>query len=182
MVTIGPNETKFSELWIKLPTFCSNENVVYRMSTFFLYRASALMMKNNFEWIGSTCFSTWPSPAAILLQYIFDQTALITCGTGRPLGSLAQTDDQKDIGERQRDIWIPWEPGSWGQHGAHLGPTGPSWAPCWPHESCYLGIASIDISFSDSTQEATQATRVNFERPAVGYWDFERVRLTQSHT
>ena len=28
---------------------------------------------------------------------------------------------------------------SWGQHGAHLGPTGPSWAPCWPHELCYLG-------------------------------------------
>ena len=29
-------------------------------------------------------------------------------------------------------------PGSWGQHGAHLGPTGPRWAPCWPHEPCYL--------------------------------------------
>ena len=23
--------------------------------------------------------------------------------------------------------------------GAHLGPTGPRWAPCWPHELCYLG-------------------------------------------
>ena len=29
--------------------------------------------------------------------------------------------------------WIPWEQGSWDQHGAHLGPTGPRWAPCWPH-------------------------------------------------
>ena len=28
---------------------------------------------------------------------------------------------------------------TWGQHGAHLGPTGPRWVPCWPHESCYLG-------------------------------------------
>ena len=28
---------------------------------------------------------------------------------------------------------------SWGQHGAHMGPTGPMWAPCWPHEPCYLG-------------------------------------------
>ena len=27
--------------------------------------------------------------------------------------------------------------GSWVQHGAHLGPVGPKWAPCWPHESCY---------------------------------------------
>ena len=23
-------------------------------------------------------------------------------------------------------------------HGAHMGPTGPRWAPCWPHELCYL--------------------------------------------
>ena len=38
--------------------------------------------------------------------------------------------------------WItgPWWQGSWGQHGAHLGPTGPRWDPCWPHELCYLGI------------------------------------------
>ena len=28
---------------------------------------------------------------------------------------------------------------SWGQHGAHLGPTGPRWDPRWPHELCYLG-------------------------------------------
>ena len=24
-------------------------------------------------------------------------------------------------------------------HGAHLGPIGLGWVPCWPHESCYLG-------------------------------------------
>ena len=24
-------------------------------------------------------------------------------------------------------------------HGAHLGPTGPRRAPCWPHEPCYQG-------------------------------------------
>ena len=27
----------------------------------------------------------------------------------------------------------------WGQHGAHLGPVGLRWAPCWPHEPCYQG-------------------------------------------
>ena len=26
-----------------------------------------------------------------------------------------------------------------GQHGAHLGPVGPGWAPCWFHEPCYQG-------------------------------------------
>ena len=27
-------------------------------------------------------------------------------------------------------------------HGANVGPnwTGPRWAPCWPHEPCYLGF------------------------------------------
>ena len=29
------------------------------------------------------------------------------------------------------------------KYGAHLGLTGPRWAPCWPHESCYLGIVEI---------------------------------------
>ena len=24
-------------------------------------------------------------------------------------------------------------------HGARLGPVGPRWAPCWPHEPCYQG-------------------------------------------
>ena len=32
---------------------------------------------------------------------------------------------------------------SWGQHGAHLGPAGPRWAPCWPHEHCYLGRLTL---------------------------------------
>ena len=26
---------------------------------------------------------------------------------------------------------------SWGLHGFHLGPVGPRWAPCWPHDNCY---------------------------------------------
>ena len=29
--------------------------------------------------------------------------------------------------------------GSWGKHGAHLGPVGPRWAPYCPHEPCYQG-------------------------------------------
>ena len=32
----------------------------------------------------------------------------------------------------------PWQQGSWGQHGDHLGPIGPGWAPCWPHVTCSL--------------------------------------------
>ena len=36
-----------------------------------------------------------------------------------------------------------------GQLGAHLGPTGPRWVPCWPHEPCYLG----DCPLWDKGQE-----------------------------
>ena len=32
-------------------------------------------------------------------------------------------------------------------HGAHLGPTGPRWAPCWPHKLCYFGYG---VSFMGS--------------------------------
>ena len=34
---------------------------------------------------------------------------------------------------------VLWQ-SSWDQHGAHLGPVGPRWAPCWPHAPCYLAL------------------------------------------
>ena len=46
-----------------------------------------------------------------------------------------------------RWVWWQWSCCNWetalitrfmAQHGAHLGPTGPRWAPCWPHAPCYL--------------------------------------------
>ena len=47
---------------------------------------------------------------------------------------------------------IPWKQGSWGQHGAHVGPTGPRWSPCWPHGPCYLG------RYPEHLQWLTQST------------------------
>ena len=44
--------------------------------------------------------------------------------------------------QRSQHVVLTWshcQQGSWGQHGAHLGPTGPRWVPCWPHELCHLG-------------------------------------------
>ena len=32
-----------------------------------------------------------------------------------------------------------------GPQGAHLGPIGPRWAPCWPREPCYQGWLVISI-------------------------------------
>ena len=31
---------------------------------------------------------------------------------------------------------------------AHLGPVGPRWAPCWPHESCYQGCLKLGLLMS----------------------------------
>ena len=42
-------------------------------------------------------------------------------------------------------LYRSWQQDAWGQYGAHLGPTGASWAPCWPHDLCYLGIFHADI-------------------------------------
>ena len=41
--------------------------------------------------------------------------------------------------------WPTWQQGSWGQHGAQLGPAGPRWAPSWLHEPCYLGT-DVDLT------------------------------------
>ena len=36
--------------------------------------------------------------------------------------------------------------------GAHLGPTGPRWAPCWPHKLCYLGWRWSNLRHTCSRQ------------------------------
>ena len=41
--------------------------------------------------------------------------------------------------------------GSWGQHGAHLGPVGPRWTSCWPHEPCYQGTLKFQLFIQCST-------------------------------
>ena len=38
---------------------------------------------------------------------------------------------------------------TWG----HLGPTGPRWAPCWLHESCYLGYLISPAAWEYVTRE-----------------------------
>ena len=47
----------------------------------------------------------------------------------------------RKLGSQIHKCWHPRQQSSWGQYGAHLGPVGPRWAPCWPHEPCYQGLA-----------------------------------------
>ena len=36
---------------------------------------------------------------------------------------------------------------TWGQYGTHMGPVGPRWAPCWPHEPCYASPEGVVFFF-----------------------------------
>ena len=53
-----------------------------------------------------------------------------------------------------------------GQHGAHLGPTGPRCAPCWPHELCYLGWG-LWSSAPGNQRERISYQHVNHNTPEL---------------
>ena len=59
--------------------------------------------------------------------------------------------------------------------GHHLGPTGPRWAPCWPHEPYYLGICRIlklprHILGLDSTLPSVAYYSAEKYEPSSGAW------------
>ena len=70
--------------------------------------------------------------------------------------------------------YFPWEQGWWGQHGAHMGPTAPTWALCWPHEHCYLGHCHCVI--------ATVSLRPHFifNKPEYLNYAWLDIKLTRS--
>ena len=57
------------------------------------------------------------------------------CSVDRSTGSLIVST------EKERLIYTQ-KAGFMSQHGAHLGPVGPRWVPCGPHEPCYQGNVS----------------------------------------
>ena len=56
---------------------------------------------------------------------------------------------------------------------AHLGPIGPRWAPCWPHEPCYLGTikyCGMQRSFVSRTmmwQDVLKWERISPIQPGI---------------
>ena len=51
-----------------------------------------------------------------------------------------------EMGPSSFCLAIPRYQGSRGPHGAHLGPVGPRWAPCGPHEPCYQGLSCSSLA------------------------------------
>ena len=153
-------QTGLNTVYIDLPmmsTFCvllqTGLNTVYidlpMMSTFSVLLQTGL----NTVYIDLSMMST----SSVLLQTGLNHA----CGNGfLPILELLATLEDIDVNQPDRDgntplifaaqagqiLWgLPWEKGSWGQHGAHLGPTGPRWAPCWLHELCFLGILCLGM-------------------------------------
>ena len=64
---------------------------------------------------------------------------------------------------------------------ANLGPTGPKWAPCWPHELCYLGTQRGWDKFtaiSQTTFSITFSWTKMYELRLIYYWKlFLRLEL-----
>ena len=59
------------------------------------------------------------------------------------------------------------------QHGAHLGPVGPRWAPCWSHKPCYQGRymnTSIQSNYWWCIQQYVWLSFVNNFAPIM-QWD-----------
>ena len=69
---------------------------------------------------------------------------------------------------------------SWGQQGAHLGPVGPRWAPCWSHEPCYQGCELPDMEMSKislcnanvciSSSSASSFSSSSLTENVLSYW------------
>ena len=65
------------------------------------------------------------------------------------------------------DFWLsarsrhPRQQGSWGLHGAHLGPVGPRRASCWPHKACYRGRYMLRINMSMEMKNTTRIFQSN---------------------
>ena len=65
----------------------------------------------------------------------------------------------------------PWQQGLLGQHGAHLGPTGPRWSPCWPHKFCYLRDRCIRWHIDCSFPQLLQAAQDKYVRQVGQIYD-----------
>ena len=65
--------------------------------------------------------------------------------------------------------------------GAHLGPTGPRWAPCWPHELCYLCVTAMDLSRSANLGDYGVFMFIFDDYVVVECWFFTTLQPTVFH-
>ena len=97
-------------------------------------------------------YNQWRWEWNLNIMHYNDFTILILGILAHPVKQiiLQNTPDSKVHAANMGPTWVLSAPdgphvglvnqGSWGKHGAHLGPVGPRWAPCWPREPYYQGL------------------------------------------
>ena len=73
--------------------------------------------------------------------------------------------------------YYPRKQSSWGQHGAQLGPVGPRWATCWPHEPCYQGFEQMHALFHSPDRLWFLAWRLALFQIATEYRQVTKLNL-----
>ena len=85
------------------------------------------------------------------------------------------------LGITGRHRCLPRYQSSWGQHGTHLGPVGPRWSPCWPHEPCYQGCLIPGPLFTEAEGRLTKRYHEDSKpRYLMLYWSCRSVSTAAS--
>ena len=89
------------------------------------------------------CDITWTSTRLWRYRVAYFQNTMSSCpltaaSTMYISNSRALCQPARMISSARRRVMVPLIARFMGHHGAHLGPTGPRWSPCWPHEPCLL--------------------------------------------
>ena len=86
----------------------------------------------------ATCTQTWTECVTRTLTKTLNSYDALKClGHNMSASNSAQG---SDVYRGTKSLIARFMGPTW----AHLGPTGPRWATCWPHELCYLGYHGRD--------------------------------------
>ena len=66
-------------------------------------------------------------------------------------------------------------------HGANMGPTGPRWAPCWPHELCYLGRHGLWNAYLRIAKRNSKHYLGPADQHRISFWYFLREPKRAGH-
>ena len=113
----------------------------HKTSLLFVFNSSLHNAAYMRQWTGSALFRKWFVASSAPSHYL-DQCCIIVIG---PLGanfSYFTFIKIQNFSITKIHLKISPIAKFMGNHGAHLGPVGPVWAPCWPHEPCYQGSSA----------------------------------------
>ena len=112
--------------------------------------ANYLMIEHQMKYTGIRSSNELQRLGLNVGQHTIDPSNALNPVRSENKPTIKKSDQWKSILLLKRHFWIyslnhPRQQSSWDQHWAHLGPVGPIWAQCWPHEPCYQGSYMLMI-------------------------------------